>query len=211
MEPQKSHIRSYQVTGFIVEQTPGHNQMFCNKLTLHIPLILQKTAPTSDNLWCTWFSEKHRSKTWKNGKQCPPSNVILTVWMNCSFISEAIKMFDKKYAFVSYLPGKSYVCMCKMRYLREDFSTPACSQCEEAWPQVPSRIYCSPTVSWHWHGDPKDDHCHYRRNQLCGSGGVPLFTQTQDAQHQHAGAHDLMKCVNVHAVIMSSIKEQLLK
>ncbi len=96
-----------------------------------------------------------------------------------------------------------------IRYLREHLSAPACGQCKEAWPQVPCRIYCSTTVTRHWYGDPQDYRSHYRRNQIWGSGSIPLLTQTQDAQHEHAGAHHLLKCIN--AAIMSSIKQQLLK
>lgn len=84
-----------------------------------------------------------------------------------------------------------------MRYIRENLCAPACSQGEETWPQVTGWIYSSATVSRHRHGDPQDDHSHYGRNQLWGGGGIPLFTQTQDAQHQHASAHYLMQSIEI--------------
>lgn len=80
---------------------------------------------------------------------------------------------------------------CKVRNSREDLCAPARSQREETGPQISSRIYGSAAVAGHWHGDPQYDDRHYGRNQLRGSWSVSLFVQAQDAQHQHASAHDL--------------------
>lgn len=77
------------------------------------------------------------------------------------------------------------------RHSREDLCAPARRQREETGPQVSGGVDGGAAVAGHRHADPEHDARHYGRNQLRGSRGVPLFVQAQNAQHQHAGAHDL--------------------